>query len=122
MLEASDDLCLFLDVGILADYVVWGAPAGDDDHLPIELQIWEHDTFVDTSAHVEGFSLGRDRNGNDTDSINDWAEGGGPDVNFMLFHTKGFSNYGIPEYPLALIPTLIFIAVYARRRRIIYEE
>jgi hypothetical protein len=77
MLDDNDDLALVDNFGNIVDYVAWGEDPGPDDENAVVTNQWIDGEYIDTSLLFEGQTLGRDRNGNDTDQKEDWQNATG---------------------------------------------
>ncbi len=77
MLDDADDLALVDNYGNVVDYVAWGEDPGPDDEDAVLANQWTEGEFIDSSWLSEGQTLGRDREGNDTDKKKDWQNATG---------------------------------------------
>jgi hypothetical protein len=77
MLDDIDDLALVDNYGNIVDYVAWGEDPGLDDEAAVLANQWFDGEYIDTSQLLEGQTLGRDREGNDTDRKEDWLNATG---------------------------------------------
>lgn len=77
MLDDNDDLALVDNYGNIVDYVAWGEDPGPDDENAVLANQWIDGEYIDTSLLLEGQTLGRDKNGNDTDQKEDWQNATG---------------------------------------------
>ena len=68
--------------GVIVDYVEWGHPPSNALHqLAVDQGHWSDGATINTSNMESPESLGRDKDGTDSNSINDWSLDGGEDAN-----------------------------------------